>query len=145
MTVVAYRDGLMSADSSCWIGDSEVTKIKKIYRIKNGLIGMAGDYHSIMRFVKWAKEGWDEDEFPENSILEAIVVDPQGRVTLWEGAAYCPCPLRAPYTAIGAGADFAMGAMFAGGTAEMAVRAAIKHNAKCSGPVSTYRLSKDNT
>lgn len=140
MTVVAYRDGTMASDSSCWIGDSDVTKIKKIYRIKDGLVGVAGDIYSIVKFIKWAKDGWDEDEFPEGSVLEAIAVDPQGRVTLWEGAAYCPVPLRAPYTAIGAGADFAMGAMFAGGTAEMAVRAACKHNAKCGGPVSVYKL-----
>ena len=134
---------MMSADSSCWIDNSEVTKIKKIYRIKGGLVGVAGDVHSIALFIKWIKDGCEEDEFPDGSSLEAIVVNPFGRVTLYEGMAHCPVIHKGPYIAIGAGTDFAMGAMFAGGTAEMAVRAAIKHNAKCSGPVSTWRLYLD--
>lgn len=130
----------MAADNSCWIGDSEVTRIKKIFRVKHGLAGMAGDVNGIAAFIEWLRDGAEEEDYPIGG-YEAIVVDPKGRVTLWEGSGYCPVPLKGSYCAIGAGTDYALGALYAGASAPVAVRAAIRHNAKCRGPVSIYRLS----
>ena len=139
MTIVAYRNGIMAADGACWINDSQITRMQKIYRLKGGLVGMAGDVEVISQFIEWLKDGADEDEFPLGN-YESIVVNPSGRVTLFEGGSYCPVPLRAQYAAIGAGIDYALGAMFAGADARLAVKAAIAYNAKCRGPISVFHL-----
>lgn len=48
--------------------------------------------------------------------------------------------IKAPFYAEGSGADFAIGAMEMGASAEQAVQAAIKHSANCGGKIQTVKL-----
>jgi hypothetical protein len=51
-----------------------------------------------------------------------------------------PLPVQEPYCAIGAGRDFALGALHAGSDATGAALAAVRHSSLVKGPVRVYRL-----
>lgn len=140
MTTVCYRSGEMAADSSCWIENTCVHPMKKIWRIGGGLVGCAGNVASIDAFIRWLRDGAVDGDYPLMEGLEAIVVDPRGRVHAYDEASSEPIRVRAPYCAIGSGQDFALGALHAGADARGAVRAAIKHHGPVKGPVRVYRL-----
>lgn len=140
MTVIVYKNYVMASDSSCWKESTEICKVKKIYRIRKGLVGIAGDFTDIAKFIKWLKEGAVEEEYPKGT-FEAIVVDPSNRITLWDGWGYAPINHRGNYCAVGSGADIALGALCVGASSKQAVQAAIKHHSQCSGPISLYKLN----
>ncbi|SRR5258708_5653940 len=142
MTVIAYRNGQMAADSSGWVGDTNAHTVWKVHRVGGGLVGGAGLVSPFENFVRWLKEGADEEEFPTGA-YEAIVVDPTGRVTVWYGSGMPPIKSKDPYCAIGSGQDFALGALHAGADARGAVKAAIRHTATVKGPIRVYKLRRD--
>lgn len=140
MTVICFRAGQMAADSSCFVDDTAIHGMKKVHRIGGGLVGCAGNVASIDAFVRWLRDGAIDGDYPLMESLEAIVVDPRGRVSAYDDNSAEPIEVRAPYCAIGSGRDFALGALHAGADARGAVRAAIKHHGPVKGPVRVYRL-----
>lgn len=140
MTVVAYRSGQMAADSSCFCGVTNVHGVKKIWRVGGGLVGCCGALSDIMMFVRWLRDGAADGEYPQMRCMEAIVVDPRGRVCSYEHASSEPIVVEGRYCAVGAGAEIALGAMHAGADARAAVRAAIRHSGQVMPPVRSYQL-----
>ena len=143
MTVVTYRDGVLSADSLATAGHVITGQIAKIWRLDNGrLVGGAGGAGEMQSFVAWIRGGgqgqW-ECKDKENG-FSALVVDTSGEVTIYdaEGRGY---PLEADFIARGAGAELAMGAMAMGANAEQAVEIACRYSVWCGGPIQTERLS----
>jgi len=130
----------MAADSSCFADETHVYSIRKIFRVGGGLVGAAGLIVDIAVFVQWLRDGAIDGEYPKMTAMEAIVVNPQGRVCAYESEQADPVPVKAPYCAIGAGRDFALGAMHAGADAKNAVKAAIKHHSLVKPPVRVYKL-----
>lgn len=139
MTTIAYARGLMAADSSAWVGETYAHKTRKLWRVGGGLVGMAGALIAMEAFVRWIADGAHEEDYPTGD-YDAIVVDPNGRVSLYEGGGPDPVVSRDPYVAIGSGMMVALGALYAGADARAAVRAAIKHTGTSKPPVRWLQL-----
>lgn len=70
-----------------------------------------------------------------------LVAPPHGHLQLWDYNGGCE-PVILPFFAIGAGSEFAMGAMSAGASAREAVAIAIKWSEHCGGKITTMRRFK---
>lgn len=145
MTTIAYRDGVMAADSGSWMGDASFPWARKLVRGSDGtLYGVCGDAAQANGFIEWV-EGGCSGERPAaektdqngSSYLVLVAAPRSGRVKVLTARgieAY-----EAPYFAIGAGNVGALCAMHAGASAEDAIRAAIVHAPGAEGPVQAIK------
>lgn len=149
MTCIAYRDGIMAADSGCWgAGGNVVTGfVRKIRRAKNpqmagALIGCAGASGVIQAFHLWLEAGGGGEKIAVKAGdgFQALVVHPDGGVTRYDEE-WLPFEMQAPYHVIGRSDAFMLGALAAGATAEEAVRLALKHTDGGAGDVQVERLA----
>lgn len=139
MTTIAYRDGILAADSQVTNGSSRSAQTaRKIRRIGKALIAGCGYIGELEAFVDWVAggmEGKDPLRGGETSCM--LIVKNQPPVMF---GATGPWPFTTDYMAMGSGEDFAFGAMHAGATAEQAVAAAIAHDVYSGGPIVTLKL-----
>jgi hypothetical protein len=151
MTAIAYRDGVMAADSLT--GGEHIRRgtDHKIARSSAGTIAGAAGYAGMCsEFRRWVQTGrideWIEGGFPEPLPIKAerngfgaIVVTAAGRVICvdYEGRAI---EIDAPFYVEGSAEEILLGAMAAGAGAEDAVRIAIQYDRGCGGPVQVERL-----
>ena len=139
MTVIAVRNRIMASDTMTGYGNKKVNEIKTV--AKDGFIlGAAGaEVPSMDDIVDW----FFKVQYPlpayENTDFTLLVLTPSGRIETWDHTGMKNI-IKSSFWAIGAGADFAMGAMHAGADAETAVRLAIKHCWGCGGRVTTRSL-----
>lgn len=144
MTVVAFRDKLLAADSLCVRDKTRTGKTHKIHRVEktrycgDGRYALVGDMGEAVAIAEWWLAGGPlEGPMPSSKSDVAgtvIWIPDHGRPLMLELGTVTPLS-RAPYYAWGSGADFALGAMAAGASALQAVEAAIKHCTTCGGPV----------
>lgn len=141
MTCVAYRAGIMAADTMAEIVgldvDAKLTNVKKIFRYRGHLIGSSGKAYPGDDIIReWFFEDEGEVQRPRLSGFQftLLVVCPVGRITLWthEGNGV---DVNGPFFAIGSGDEIAIGAMAVGATAREAVKAAIQWSPGCGGKV----------
>lgn len=149
MTAVCYRAGIMAADSIGWTGENSNIKVPvcpKIFRLKDGgLVGCGGATSEIQVFriamMRDADTGpYCLRKFEKEHNFSAIRIQPDG--TIWQ----CNWQLNwfqhhSQFVAMGANTDFLWGAMFAGASAEQAVRLAIEHTDGAGGEVQVERLA----
>jgi ATP-dependent protease HslVU (ClpYQ) peptidase subunit len=139
MTTIAFRDGVMAADSAAVMGDTIVHRMKKIQRMPNGaLAGFAGDVEQALALLDWLRDG-QRGRKPKSKDVALIYVTPSGKILHYNGGRKAH-PIAEPYYAIGTGKDVAFGAMYAGADAKTAVRAAIKRDTHSRGPVQVMAL-----
>lgn len=149
MTTIAYRDGVIAADTCMTRGYLVVPgRVRKIARNKLGdLAGVSGDATWAWAFLAWFEAG-EEGEMPvaretddvidravvfrSNAPRDVIVIEPHGRFEH-----------TAPYYAIGSGADVALGAMFEGATPDRAVAAAVAHDGPTRYPIDVLKHAAD--
>lgn len=139
MTTIAYRDGLVSADTGLSSSTgSRVGFTSKIAKGPDGAIGGAcGSAVYGEAFLGWVRSG-RYGAPPTADDDTGIVVDPSGRVTVYQKGG--TLQMRGPYFAIGSGTGEALGAMHAGASAEGAVHAAVAHDDGTFGDVETLRI-----
>jgi hypothetical protein len=145
MTTIAYRDGVMAADSGCWMGAASHGWAEKVARAPDGsLYGVTGDAAECETYPDWVREGASGDHpaprrlgVDGNSFLVLIArpcglieIIASGGIERYRGA---------PYFAVGSGAATAFGALFMGATAEQAIEAAKEHGEGAFGAVRTVR------
>lgn len=141
MTTVAYRKGVLAADSQAT--DAQVWRTRKIERVNTSagelLVGWCGEVFAAHVFMEWLKN--DKNRKPDigNEDFEAIVIAQTGRVTIWNQS-LVPWRPRGPFFAIGSGAKAALGAMHAGKGALEAVKIACKIDPYSSGPIHSLKL-----
>jgi hypothetical protein len=145
MTVIAYRDGIMAADTIAWTANSSV-KVQcrpKIRRLKEcgWLLGASGDTADIERFFGWMEGVADRPDFKEEDYFCALCARLGGELFLYTWKLY-PFEITHPFFAIGAADQFVMGAMFAGASAEEAVRLAVAHTDGAGGDVQVEGFSR---
>lgn len=143
MTTIAFRDGVMAADSRYTTGGI-ISKGTKLFRKRVGkktvVIGVAGSVAASRKFVDWYGTG---TAMPE----DLVPSDGQEFVALiWDGAKLWivehlghPYEVEDEYCAIGSGASFALAAMDCGKSAREAVRIACKRDCYSGLPVITLR------
>ncbi len=141
MTIIVYKDGVLAADSVCWVGNRIAGFSNKIARTPTGhLVGAAGDTSECQAFVAWCEAGFPEPKPAiKDSQFSAIVVAPDGEVRLWE-TNLIPFAITTPWHCVGVVSQFTAGACAAGTTAEEAVRLAIKHTDGGGGWITVLRL-----
>lgn len=146
MTAIAYRDGIMAADSVGWKGGHIIVPVPpKIWAPKQGgLIGCAGASNEIHQFREWMR-GLNEapDKFDKDERFEAIWVKPDRSIWhCWHTLKWTPMPETTHFIPIGAEVSFMYGALHAGATAEQTVRLTIEHTDGAYGRVQVeYLLS----
>lgn len=121
-------------------GDSLLRGVTKIVKGPDGRMGGACGSAAFMGdWLTWLKHEGERPtpEQDENRSDCGLVIWPDGRIEMFEaGGSFEMTP---PYFAIGSGRPEALGAMYAGATAEQAVRAAIEHDAFTGGDVTVLR------
>ncbi len=148
MTTIAYRDGVIAADTGCGYGASTHAFAVKIAAGHDGsLHGVCGKYAEAFEYLKWVKDGMNGDA-PKTRItdnedyaFEVLMVDAEGNIHDIEGRGTVSIG-QAPYYAVGAGAAAALAAMFCGASAELAVYAAIEHGDHTFGKVITMSSAR---
>lgn len=145
MTTVAYRDGVMAANTATWLGDAMMGESSHVVILRGHLVGCAGGPSACHIFRDWFEAGVGRTTLPEipsegyEANFDALTVSPGGVVSAWDRN-FSPMPIRAEYHAIGSGMCFALGAMATGSNASGAVFAAAKHDAYTRGSVETITL-----
>lgn len=140
MTTIAYRDGVLAADSLVTLGNTKVHGCyQKIQRIDGYLVGSAGSVAACQAFIDWVKYA-EDDQAPPKGEYNAIIVNHKGKLREIEGGHFLPSPRGAKFTAIGSGAPFALAAMYAGASATEAVKIAAKIDTSTGLPVKTLKV-----
>ena len=142
MTVIAYRDGVMAADTLASDGLLKVAGMRKVVRGSDGVLyGVAGAAGICCAIARWVESGYRGD-MPalrvEDQTADVLVVGVDGVISALTPYGQEDYP-GAEYFAIGSGSAVAMGALHAGADAEGAVRAAIEHGLGCGGAVMAVR------
>jgi hypothetical protein len=157
MTVIACKDSIMAADSAVWCGDIVVAHRKKIIRLPDGsLFGGAGSTPIIHMAQEWIMGAFnttypvsrlnlnDHLDKPTRVLaehqLDGMILRPDG--SLWHlNYQWDLYDMTVLFAACGSHHDFVLGAMYAGATAERAVKLAIEHGDSASGDVQVEYLS----
>jgi ATP-dependent HslUV protease subunit HslV len=145
MTTVVYRDGVLASDSAVYAGGTKVHSMKKVWKIRGHLVGLAGNVNAINAFKKWFEDGAMLDFYPitKKQSLAALVVTPEGKVFSYEDADPHAIEIEdGEYVAVGSGSDVALGALHAGATAPDAIKAAIAHSSKTDGKIQIIKLGE---
>ena len=141
MTTIAYKDGVIAGDTMVWEGQTATGHAAKVGRLPDGsLWGFAGMSKDLSRLKPWLLcPIGNPVEIDKESSLMIVLTD--GRVMFYEENGFLET--KAPFHAFGSGSDIAMGAMWAGATAQLAVAAAIDMNAYTAGDVMSFALGKE--
>lgn len=148
MTTIAYRNGVLAADSKINYGSFSNGEVNKIHVItvpdddgkcvRKAMLVVAGAIWVSEPMIEWIESGANQEDIP-HCILHAakdfscLMVDDEG--TLWEfnNGYFLKCGVD--YHAIGSGMMFALGAMAVGSEAPEAVAAAMKHDMATGGKI----------
>lgn len=140
MTVVAYKNGVLAADTLVSDDTLVYGHTIKIKRVRHGwLVGGCGNIATLQQFLqKWsagvAIPAFDTDD----DSFSGVALNPRGYFLTYEKEGVIKLDLD--IFAIGSGGQVALGAMHAGATAEEAVKVAIKLIGNCGGNVTTLKL-----
>ncbi len=159
MTTIAYRDGIMAADSQCtdeW--GMKLTDTDKIFRLHGGgLLGTAGD-DDARELMELLDSSVTEATLPTREQLGDTHTEFLGLLWLpddtlwyvsisirsdeydagWDGSV---SRLKRPFAAVGSGQQFAYGAMAHGATAKEAIKVAAGFDIYTALPVQFERIS----
>jgi hypothetical protein len=160
MTTIAYRDGVMACDS-CWSlnGSLVDTLSDKIYRLKSGaLLGQCGS-NDARPMIKLLDNAKSEKQMPSYEEICAVKVSgmyllvlPNRRMFKFQTTALAHeqwtddlldlgmWRIEQPFTAVGSGSEFAIGAMAAGKSAAEAIRIACRLDINSRLPLHTHKL-----
>lgn len=148
MTTIAYRDGIMAADSAVSNPDSGMLigrTPNKVIRLPSGaLYGSAGDLDDRL-LLAMIFDVKTPDDLPDpvalseiKQSIDAIFVFPDRRVfAVSTNERACATMLEGEFFALGSGGDIAIGAMAAGASAYQAVEIACEWNSWTRPPIVT--------
>lgn len=151
MTTIAYRAGLLAADSQVTTesGVKPGLTVPKVQRVRaDVLVGSSGLFAQNQLFLEWAMgvKHWDDlHGMPEwhndfsgyvfckrESGTYALDIRAEGVCAYWIEPDH--------YVAYGIGAPIALGCMWHGGTARNAIEAAVYHSVWSGGTITTVEF-----
>lgn len=136
MTTIAYRDGIMAADSLSTANGIRFAEVVKMRRVRGVVFGFSGSTCDIQAFADWIK---NEGDYPSDlAPFEALVIDGTNGLRLYECGKHS-FPIDEEFTAIGTGREIALAAMHMGATSHDAVKLAIKLDTRSGGPIRTLK------
>lgn len=139
MTTIVWDGKTLAADRQVNDGLSFDCYTTKIAVSKNRSLagGMSGAFTSVTKFLKWVEAG-AKGEFSFSNNDEGLLIHGTGKMEL-----VTPHGRReiedVEFYAIGAGREYAIGAMAAGATAEQAVTIAMKYT-RSSGDINVVEF-----
>ena len=141
MTTIAYRDGMLAADTVVTENGYRVGSVQKIGQIGEVLFGVCGVMAHMVEFRDWIRRGLVGTPPSVMAVADdggstAMIVY-RDHILCWDRDRWDM--MRAPFYAMGTGAKAALGAMAAGATAEEAVAAAILCDTASGGPITILR------
>lgn len=137
MTTVAadLRTGTMAADTM--VSDGAVrTRMQKITRHGEALIGVAGNLEDIQTWLRWFRGG-RKGAKPKVANISALVLT-KDALMQWHGTSETECDQA--WMAIGSGGMAAMACMYLGHSVEEAVRAAAEVDPDSCAPLQVESL-----
>lgn len=144
MTTIAYRNGVIAADTGLTCGSLRDSHVEKVAKHEDGSIaGACGEAWWIEAFLTWFKKGGEVPVIPDGGhFSSALVINKRRKVTIYESekGKTRSYEIKAPYHAIGSGRELALGAMFAGAPPTSAVKAAMAHHDGTYGKVQSYKI-----
>jgi hypothetical protein len=142
MTVIAYRAGVLAADSLTETDGLVVPGPPKIVRRGKAWVASSGALGDCAAFERWVAEGCPDDGMPElDDGFEALVA--QGREVRWYDKRCAPVEVAAlPWAAIGSGHQVAAVVLAQGGSAVEACALACRMRVDCGLPVVFVDLSR---
>lgn len=150
MTTIAFKDGVMAADSRGNDENVGIVPIPKVFRKKikgkEYIFGVAGYWEGALMFVEWFRTR-------DNALHERLMKlsgDSEFDVLIWDGKKLLYADqfmylveVTEPYYALGSGAKHAITAMDCGRSARQAVQMAMKRDSNTGGRVVSMRHSND--
>lgn len=145
MTTIAYRDGILAADSASWDANGiYFGRTRKIHRLVDGsLLAGAGCDSMVQRVANWLNdfcEFPDVDPEKEMDRFQGLLIEPGRRVFYMDQSLEQSELVDIPFVAIGSGHELALGAMAMGATAREAVMIACQFDAHSRGPVDVEEM-----
>lgn len=152
MTTIAYKDGVLAADSMM-TGGSVPFRFATVDKITHcndrAVIGAAaGHYRAYPTFLEWIEAGAEGNapqvEEEAEGVLIRACAGKAPEIWLWSGGQTL---IRLPddaFVALGSGERFALGAMFAGADAIDAVRCGISYDSASGGPIKHLKIGEPN-
>lgn len=143
MTTIAYRDGILAADTLI-SGNTRSGHMRKIGKIGNILYGGCGSASLVSGFMSWVRAGMVGT--PILSVMSGDQHNSASGLVFFEDHIIRFEPAgsfmkTAVYYAEGSGEEVALGAMYAGATALEAVRAAAEWDLFTGGEITV--LTRD--
>jgi hypothetical protein len=150
MTIIAFKDGVMAADTMLSSYNSQ-SRAQKIIRLPDGgVAGGCGLWARAYSGLRYLAEGGDCDDRPAPDgmqgppcIREAsiLIAKPDGSLWLLEDE-FPAFPLRDKVAAVGCGSEAAMMAMGLGLSAIEAVAKVTKQDVLCGDPVQSMEVQQ---
>lgn len=148
MTTIAYRDGVMAADSQGTNNGLHAADRTKVYDINGWLLGGCGASSQLDEYLAWFRDSCKDGKLRKapdylqtsgDNGYTVLLVNKKTRAMYQVADGLWPFRIKGKYAATGSGMSLALGAMAMGGTAKQAVQAAIKHDVYSSGSIKTKK------
>lgn len=144
MTVIACKNNIMAADSAIWCGNLMVANRNKIIRLPDGSLFGCGGHTPVIRMAQEWLLNINKSPKPTRVLkdyeLDGLLLRPDG--SIWHlNCEWDLYDMTVSIAAAGSHNEFVMGAMYAGATAEQAVKLAVQHGDSAGGPVQVERLA----
>lgn len=127
MTTIAATKDELAGDRMVWDeGRGAWYPAMKVKRLKNMVVGAAGDSSDCMRFLDWAEEDFNQKKKPKFDCADTdeaatiLIVKAEGIFIMSCSDPY-PEFVAADYYAIGSGGKAALGALYSGKSLEEAM------------------------
>lgn len=138
MTIIVWDGFCLAADKRAVLG-TLIRTTTKIFKVRNHLLGYAGDADAGEEMLAWFKDGADPGLFPTNQREDdrwsgLLVIGPDKRIFTYERTPH-PLKFHDEQFAIGCGRDFALAAMYLGQSAPEAVKVACAFDYACGNGV----------
>ena len=137
MTTVAYRNGVLAADSRLNWDDAYATSMTKLTKLPDGSwLSTAGAMQDGERLRKWYEKGAVASRYPKKMSIQGLLLAPDGSVWMFDDDGRIRVEENSDhFVAIGSGAPAALGAMQMGAGAVQAVEIAAKIDLATGLPV----------
>jgi hypothetical protein len=159
VTTIAYKDGIMAADSGLYDDSWGIYygEVDKIHILRDGsLLGLAGDgdNRALIALLDAKGSGATPDDLIETGVdASGMLVEPDGSVfyvdvtiprTMKQRPSGSLVKVKHTHYAVGIGYQVAMGAMQAGKSAEDAIKDTVPVNVFTRAPVHVVKLNDDS-
>lgn len=145
MTVIAWDGTTLAADKRGDYSGAALT-VTKLHRVdRDRIAAVSGCGSHGMAVLQWLRDGADIAKYPPpcgDDRALVVVVHRDGTVLSYEGHGYCVSLTEATPLAMGAGRDFAMGALAMGADARQAVEITNRFSMYCGNGVDTMRFEE---